>query len=104
MGRDESVTLAVAWSSSPANGALVEFASAVDALGAAIEFQLAMAEANRDRPADTALAFWMGLHAGDLIVDGTTFMGRANIAARLEPEAPPGGSHALPRRYFPKNA
>src|SRR5580693_3792390 len=34
------------------DGALVEFASAVDALGAAIEFQQAMAEANRAEPQD----------------------------------------------------
>ena len=31
-------------------GALVEFASAVDALSAAIEFQQAMADTNRDPP------------------------------------------------------
>ena len=37
------------------DGALVEFPSAVDALGAAIEFQQAMAEANRDQPEDSAL-------------------------------------------------
>jgi adenylate cyclase len=48
------------------DGALVEFDSAVDALSAAIEFQQAMAEANSDQPADTALVFRMGLHLGDL--------------------------------------
>ena len=42
------------------DGALVEFASAVDALSAAIEFQQAMAEANGDKPADSALVFRMG--------------------------------------------
>jgi TolB-like protein/class 3 adenylate cyclase len=74
------------------DGALVEFASAVDALGAAIEFQQAMAEANRGQPADTALVFRMGLHVGDLIVDGDDLYGDGvNIAARLEAEAPPGG-------------
>ena len=74
------------------DGALVEFASAVDALGAAIEFQQAMAEANRDRPPDTALVFRMGLHVGDLIVDGDDLYGDGvNIAARLEAEAQPGG-------------
>jgi adenylate cyclase len=52
------------------DGALVEFASAVDALSAAIEFQQAMAEASSAVPADTALVFRMGLHLGDLIVDG----------------------------------
>ena len=37
------------------DGALIEFASAVDALSAAIEFQQAMAEVNSDQPAEDAL-------------------------------------------------
>ena len=74
------------------DGALVEFPSAVDALSAAIEFQQAMAEANRDQPADTAFVFRMGLHLGDLIVDGDDLYGDGvNVAARLEGEAPTGG-------------
>jgi TolB-like protein/Tfp pilus assembly protein PilF len=74
------------------DGALVEFASAVDALSATIEFQQAMAEANSDQPADAALVFRIGLHLGDLIVDGDDLYGDGvNIAARLEAEAPPGG-------------
>jgi adenylate cyclase len=74
------------------DGALVEFASAVDALGAAIEFQQAMAEANRDQSEDTAIVFRIGLHLGDLIVDGDDLYGDGvNVAARLEAEAPPGG-------------
>src|SRR5215467_11057457 len=74
------------------DGALLEFASAVDALSAAVEFQQAMAEANADQPADAALVFRMGLHLGDLIVDGDDLYGDGvNIAARLEAEAPAGG-------------
>jgi len=74
------------------DGALVEFGSAVDALSAAIEFQQVMAEANCDQPADDALVFRMGLHLGDLIVDGDDLYGDSvNIAARLEAQAPPGG-------------
>lgn len=74
------------------DGALVEFASAVDALSASIEFQQAMAEANSDQPAGTALEFRIGLHLGDLIVDGDDLYGDGvNIAARLEAEAPAGG-------------
>ena len=74
------------------DGALVEFASAVDALSAAIEFQQAMAEANGDQPADTALVFRIGLHLGDLIVDGDDLYGDGvNVAARLEGEVPAGG-------------
>jgi len=74
------------------DGALVEFGSAVDAMSAAIEFQQAMAEANADQPVDTALVFRMGMHLGDLIVDGDDLYGDGvNVAARLEGEAPPGG-------------
>jgi len=74
------------------DGALIEFASAVDALSAAIECQQAIAEANRDRPANTTLVFRMGVHLGDLIVEGDDLYGDGvNIAARLEGEAPAGG-------------
>jgi adenylate cyclase len=74
------------------DGALIEFSSAVDALAAAIELQQAMAEANRDQPADTALVFRMGLHLGDLIVEGDDLYGDAvNVAARLQEQAPAGG-------------
>ena len=74
------------------DGALVEFPSAVDALGAAIEFQQAMAEANSELPQNTAIVFRIGLHLGDLIVDGDDLYGDGvNVAARLEAEAPAGG-------------
>ena len=74
------------------DGVLIEFASAVDALSAAIEFQQAMAETNANQPADTSLVFRMGLHLGDLIVDGDDLYGDGvNVAARLEGEAPAGG-------------
>jgi TolB-like protein/class 3 adenylate cyclase/Flp pilus assembly protein TadD len=74
------------------DGALIEFASAVDALSAAIEFQQAIAESNSDQPEDTALVFRMGLHLGDLIVEGDDLYGDSvNIAARLEGVAPAGG-------------
>jgi len=74
------------------DGALIEFPSAVDALGAAIEFQQAMAEVNRDQPEETAIVFRIGLHLGDLIVEGDDLYGDGvNVAARLEAEAPVGG-------------
>ncbi len=70
------------------DGALVEFPSAVDALGAAIEFQQAMAEANEDQPEDSRLVFRIGLHLGDLIVEGDDLYGDGvNVAARLEAQA-----------------
>jgi adenylate cyclase len=74
------------------DGALLEFASAVDALRAAIEFQQAMTESNRLCPADHRIEFRLGIHVGDLIVDGDDLYGDVvNVAARLETEAPPGG-------------
>jgi adenylate cyclase len=74
------------------DGALIEFTSAVDALSATIEFQQAMFEANGSQSPDTALVFRMGLHLGDLIVDGDDLYGDGvNVAARLESEAPAGG-------------
>src|SRR6266436_3778963 len=51
-----------------------------------------MAAANRDQHEDTAIVFRIGLHLGDLIVDGDDLYGDGvNVAARLEAEAPPGG-------------
>src|SRR4029450_13532697 len=42
--------------------------------------------------ADAALVFRMGLHLGDLIVEGDDLYGDGvNVAARLEGEAPAGG-------------
>ena len=74
------------------DGALAEFASAVEALGAALEFQQTVADANHDQPEGATLVFRMGLHVGDLIVDGDDLYGDGvNVAARLEAEAPGGG-------------
>jgi len=74
------------------DGALVEFPSAVGALAAAIEFQQAMAEVNREQPGDSAIVFRIGVHLGDLIVEGDDLYGDGvNVAARLEAEAPAGG-------------
>lgn len=74
------------------DGALIEFPSAVDALGTAIEFQQAMADVNRGQAEDTTIVFRIGLHLGDLIVDGDDLYGDGvNVAARLEGEAPAGG-------------
>lgn len=74
------------------DGGLVEFASAVDALAAAIEFQQAMADANRDQPAEKAIAFRIGIHIGDVIVEHDDLYGDdVNVAARLQEQAAPGG-------------
>ena len=74
------------------DGVLAEFASAVDALRAAIDFQQAVDEANATLPVEQRIVFRVGLHIGDLIVDGDDLYGDGvNVAARLEGEAAPGG-------------
>ena len=74
------------------DGALVEFSSAVDALSAAIAFQQAVTDANRDQPEDTCIVFRIGLHLGDLIVEGEDLYGDGvNVAARLQEISSPGG-------------
>jgi len=74
------------------DGALAAFGSAVDSLRAAIEFQQAVAEANLARPEGDRIVFRIGLHLGDLIVDGDDLYGDGvNVAARLESQAPAGG-------------
>jgi len=74
------------------DGAILEFASAVEAASAAIEFQQAMVEANAHEPPDNALQFRMGVHLGDLIVEDDDLYGDGvNVAARLEAESPAGG-------------
>lgn len=74
------------------DGTLVEFASAVEALALAIEFQQGMVEENRDLADDQAIRFRVGLHLGDVIVEDDDLFGDGvNVAARLEAQAPAGG-------------
>src|ERR1051325_11119072 len=55
-------------------------------------FDSPMIEANLSEPEDTRIMFRIGLHLGDLIVEGDDLYGDGvNVAARLEAEAPPGG-------------
>jgi adenylate cyclase len=74
------------------DGALVEFASVVDALNAAIEFQRAMLAANLDRGDDERISFRIGVHVGDVIIEGDDLYGDGiNVASRLEGQAQPDG-------------
>ena len=72
---------------------LADFASAVDAVQCAVAVQEAVAEENADhRPADEQMRFRIGVHVGDIMVQGDNLFGDAvNIAARLEALAEPGG-------------
>ena len=74
------------------DGLLVEFASVVGAMRCAVEVQRAMTERNAGVPADKRIAFRMGIHQGDIIVEeGDIFGDGVNLAARLEGLAEPGG-------------
>jgi TolB-like protein len=71
---------------------LVEFASAVEALSAAVEIQREMASRNRDLSGDSRIDFRIGINLGDIIIDGHDIAGEGvNLAARLETLAEPGG-------------
>ncbi|MCX8005928.1 MAG: hypothetical protein N2688_13405, partial [Burkholderiaceae bacterium] len=74
------------------DGMLVEFASAVEALSAAVAIQREMAARNRDLAADSRIEFRIGINVGDIIIDGHDIAGEGvNVAARLEALAEPGG-------------
>jgi len=71
---------------------LADFPSAVDAVECALEVQQAIAEENAQRPEGERLRFRIGVHLGDVIVDGDNLLGDGvNIAARLQTLAEPGG-------------
>ena len=74
------------------DGALVEFASAVDAARCAVEIQRDMSGQNADLPPDRKIEFRIGIHIGDIISDENDIFGDGvNIAVRLEGIAPAGG-------------
>ncbi len=73
------------------DGILIEFASVVDAVRCAVQVQGAMASHNIDIPADKRIEFRVGIHVGDVVVDGDDLLGDGvNVAARLEGIAEPG--------------
>ncbi len=73
------------------DGALVEFASAVDAVECAVAIQNDVAEREAAVPEDRRLAFRIGINVGDIIVEDGDILGDGvNVAARLEALAEPG--------------
>src|SRR3954469_7869532 len=74
------------------DGALVEFASVVDAVRCAYEIQRGVAEQNINVPQNERIEFRIGIHVGDIIIESNDIFGDAvNIAVRLEGIAEPGG-------------
>jgi adenylate cyclase len=82
------------------DGFLLEFASIVGAIEAAIAMQTVMAERNHHLPADRVMHFRMGIHMGDVMADEDEVFGDdVNIAVRLETVAAPGGIAVSDKAY-----
>lgn len=77
---------------STGDGFLAEFASAVEAVQCALQFQDAIARITANDDAERRLAFRVGIHIGEVIVEDRDIYGDGvNIAARLENLAAPDG-------------
>ena len=77
---------------SAGDSVIAEFASPVDAIVAAVEFQRNMRDRNNEVAPEDQMQFRVGLNLGDVIVEGDNLYGDGvNVAARLEPLAEPGG-------------
>src|SRR5215831_11724376 len=67
------------------DGILAEFASVVDAVRGAAEWQLAMTDRAAAIPEDRRIRFRIGINLGDVIVEDDDIFGDGvNVAARLE--------------------
>jgi adenylate cyclase len=74
------------------DGALVEFASAVEAVACAIEIQGRLRDRDADGSEVDPIRFRIGINVGDIIIEGEDILGDGvNIAARIEGVAEPGG-------------
>ena len=74
------------------DGALIEFASVVDAVQCAVDLQSGISKRNAEVPEDRRIEFRVGVNLGDVILDGDDIYGDGvNVAARLEGLADPGG-------------
>ena len=74
------------------DGVLIEFGSVVGAVQCAIALQMLTMERNAGSPGDRRMEWRIGIHLGDVLVEGDDILGDGvNIAARLEGIAEPGG-------------
>ncbi|MCH2068389.1 MAG: adenylate/guanylate cyclase domain-containing protein [Shimia sp.] len=72
------------------DGLIAEFPSVVEAVQCAIEVQRELGDQRQDP--EMALNFRIGIHLGDVMVDGKDLLGEGvNLAARLQSMAEPGG-------------
>jgi adenylate cyclase len=71
---------------------LAEFPSAFDAVNCAVRIQQVLKNHNEKQVPERRMNFRIGLHLGDIIIDGERIYGDGvNIAARIETLAEPGG-------------
>ena len=76
----------------PGDNLLADFPSALDAVECAVEAQRVLGARSSDTAAERRMQYRMGVHLGDVMVDGERIHGDGvNIAARLEGLAEPGG-------------
>lgn len=74
------------------DGLLADFPSVVEAVQCAVEVQRELTVRHRQRDQDLAMRFRIGVHLGDVLVDGGDLFGEGvNLAARLQSMAEPGG-------------
>lgn len=74
------------------DGALIEFASVVDALCFAVEVQFALRRENAEVPEERQFRYRIGVNVGDIILDdGDIYGDGVNVSARLQELADPGG-------------
>jgi adenylate cyclase len=74
------------------DGALVEFASAIDAVECAISIQRDLSRRDAGSSESKEILFRVGVNVGDVIIDGDDIYGDGvNVAARLEGLADSGG-------------
>ena len=77
---------------SAGDSVIAEFASPVDAVVAATEFQRNLRDRNEGVSDEDQMLFRVGLNLGDVIIEGDNLYGDGiNVAARLEASAEPGG-------------
>lgn len=82
------------------DGILIEFPSAVEAVRCALRVQRATAGAEEKIPPDRRIAFRVGVHQGDVVVENDDLFGDGvNVAARLEGLSEVGGLCVSGRVY-----
>jgi adenylate cyclase len=74
------------------DGALVEFASVIDAVSCAVDIQQSMTQRAAGQDQSDRILYRIGINVGDVVVEDDDILGDGvNIAARLEGLAEPGG-------------